>query len=50
MPVFEASIGRNCVLSDSILATTVSNVTGPGVYRSKVHDLNTEDDNTVNTE
>lgn len=48
MPLFEASIGRNRVLSDSVLAATVSNVTG--VYRSKVHDLNTEDVNTVKTE
>ena len=48
MPVFEASIGRNCVLSDSVLAATVSNVTG--VYRSKVHDPNTEDVNIVGTE
>ena len=48
MPVFEASIGRNRVLSDIVLATTVSNVTG--VYRSKVHDLNPEDVNTVKTE
>ena len=50
MPLFEASIGRNRVLSDSVLVATVSNVTGPGVYRSKVHDLNTEDVNTVKTE